>query len=59
MSKSVEIEFEYAGKTTQQYHIFVVKNKELSPIVFPKRIYLKKDYFKKELAVKMTVTQGD
>jgi len=47
MKKVIELELEYSGET-KQYLIFKIKKALAPPPLFPAKIYLLKDLFKKE-----------
>ena len=47
MKKIIELEFEYNGET-KLYHTFKLKEETTIPQLFPKKIYLLKELFKKE-----------
>ena len=55
MKDIVSICFEYSGKT-DRYYIFTYNSEEVFPLLFPKKIYLRKDLFQeKPDIVNMTI----
>lgn len=59
MKKIVEISFEQAGET-RGYYIFNVMVEEDHPTMHPKKIYLKKELFKKKpKIIQVTITEKE
>ena len=47
MKEIIKLDLEHSGET-KQYYIFKLTNEATPPQIFPKKIYLSKDLFKKE-----------
>ena len=60
MKKIVELEFKPTGQT-KQYYTFELNLPGKPPQIFPKKIYLRKDFFEKEVqTIRMIINEkGD